>query len=656
MIPGRPPRRAERGQAIVLIALMLAVLIGMVALAIDGARGYALRRDMQAAIDAAALAAGDNLQRGGSYSTAEQAAVTVFASNLRLYPAPSCSAFGSPAGSPVTVTCTFADGTVLAQTVSDLGPQGSAFSLRASRQLRLEFARVLTNGSTPTLFAAGSGSVDNLAYAPAVAALAQSGCAGAGGTALTVNGGGTLNVTGDVVSDGAVSVASGALRVAGDLYARCQSSIAGASTACYPSGASSPCSYPDVAGAVRTGFRLADAGYPAPTQLGGSQGVPGGEVVLPPGIYSSLLSLNNTRCWFLAGGVYDLPAGYSNLGDLVSNELKPPDEASTSNNATRATDQFWNAGGVNCAGSFQLTRQVGGSGSIPTGNWAIVVTSTRADVYGGVAFNRESAPSMCQVVNLNPHFNDVQLAISNVPGATAYNVYAAPPNSGCAGPFGLAMSVPVSGSVLNTNTMPCPAFTGSGCSLGHETVDLGPALQPPFAPNAAAAPGTSGAYPPDPQRPPLAAGLPNQNAARGDGVTGDRANENRCATAGGAGASCPGAVTPGAVELYVPAGGCVTTSGPGNTYVFSGAQYDWISVYEPPANTCIDVLGAGANGAYIGLFYAPGGTIGVTSQHAFDSAGTAGVMGNKVTFSGTLPSITYDAGYAPSPPATRLAA
>ncbi|OLC24685.1 MAG: hypothetical protein AUH40_08470 [Chloroflexi bacterium 13_1_40CM_65_17] len=69
-------RRYQRGQAIVLIAIMLAVVVGMGALAIDGSRAYALRRDLQAAVDAAALAAGDNFQQTGSYTSAEQAATT----------------------------------------------------------------------------------------------------------------------------------------------------------------------------------------------------------------------------------------------------------------------------------------------------------------------------------------------------------------------------------------------------------------------------------------------------------------------------------------------------------------------------------------------------------------------------------------------------
>jgi len=49
------------------IAIMLAVLVGMAALAIDGSRAYAARRDLQAAVDSAALAAADKLQQGGTY-------------------------------------------------------------------------------------------------------------------------------------------------------------------------------------------------------------------------------------------------------------------------------------------------------------------------------------------------------------------------------------------------------------------------------------------------------------------------------------------------------------------------------------------------------------------------------------------------------------
>src|ERR1700724_468899 len=115
--PGRREgrrRERQRGQAIVLIAVMLAVLIGMAALAIDGARAYSLRRDLQDSVDAAALAAGDTLQQTGSYTQAEQAATTSFGKNLRLYAAPGCApGYGSPGAAAYVVTCTYSDGTTL---------------------------------------------------------------------------------------------------------------------------------------------------------------------------------------------------------------------------------------------------------------------------------------------------------------------------------------------------------------------------------------------------------------------------------------------------------------------------------------------------------------------------------------------------------------
>src|SRR5438552_1618349 len=280
--------QAQGGQAIVLIALMLTVLIGMVAIAIDGSRAYAVRRDLQAAADAAALAAADKLQQTGSYVAAEQAATTIFGTNLRLYSSPSCSGYGTPGASPWTVSCTFSDGTVLTDVARTMGPQGSRFQISATRTLQLQFGRVLTNGTSPILGATANGAVNNLLYSPALAALNQSGCGGASGDAITINGSGTLRVNGDVVSNGSVSMASGTLRVAGDIYARCQSAIPGSVTnLCYPSGASTPCSFPDVAGATRAGYRLADPGYPVPS-VGGSQGFGSSNVVVPAGAYSSM--------------------------------------------------------------------------------------------------------------------------------------------------------------------------------------------------------------------------------------------------------------------------------------------------------------------------------------------------------------------------------
>src|SRR5207302_10199126 len=190
-----------------------------------------------------------------------------------------------------------------------------------------------------------------------------------------------------------------------------------------------PCTYPEVAGATRSGFRLADPSYPAPTMLGGGQGLPNSNVVLLSGVYSALPFLNGAHCWFLSGGVYGFQAGLTNVGDFVSNELKPPDEPDASNNAVRAANQFWDTDGVECAGAVDVTI-VGGPRGIPVGNWAFELTSVRTDTYAGVNYTRESAPSMCYPQNVNNSGQNVQIAVSNVPGATSYNIYASPPSAG----------------------------------------------------------------------------------------------------------------------------------------------------------------------------------------------------------------------------------
>ena len=220
---------------------MLAVVVGMAALAIDGARAYAVRREIQEALDSAALAASDKLQQNGSYPAAEQAAATIFGTNLRLYTAPSCApGYGTPGAGPYTVACTYSDGTVLTQVVSALGARGSQFSMTATRSLPLQFARILTNGATPTLAGSASGSVNNQLYSPTIAALNQAGCGGTSGSAITINGSGTLLLGGDIVSDGVISVAAGSANVAGDIYARCQSTVGGTVSSCYPSGRGGP--------------------------------------------------------------------------------------------------------------------------------------------------------------------------------------------------------------------------------------------------------------------------------------------------------------------------------------------------------------------------------------------------------------------------------
>jgi hypothetical protein len=647
----------------VLIAITLAVVVGMAALAIDGSRAYALRRDLQAAVDSAALAAGDKLQQTGSYASAEQAASTIFGTNLRLYSLPSCApGYGSPGASPLTVTCTYSDSTVLTQVVSALGPQGSRFQLTATHSLQLQFARILTNGSSPIIAGAASGGVNNLLYAPTIAVLSQAGCGGVPGVAISTTSGGTLNVVGDVVSSGAISIA-GSAQVTGDVYARCQSSVPNVVTLCYPSGDPTPCTYPDVAGATRSGYNFVDPNYPPPPIVGAAQARPGSNVVLSAGTYAADPEFSAGACYFLAGGVYKWQGGYTNNGGFVSNKLRPPDEPTFNNNTVLATHQFWNTDNVNCAGSFRLNA-VGGS-AIREGNWAVVITSVRTALYAGVPYQRESAPSYCNAVTVGDN-QIIQVHISNVPGATSYNVYVAPPNNGCSGPFGLAGSLAVVGSVQNNNAVGCPVYSGPGCSLGNESANFDSTLLGPlFAPNSLAAPGVVGSFPPSGETAPLRSNLPNEDPNRAAPPAGDRANENQCDTPAGALTTCPGpasaaAITPGAVAFYIPSGGCLNDTSSGDNVIFSGYQYNWMALYEPgaanpPANTCSNFLGAATDSGFVGLVYTPSAAITMQKAATFRTDEVGGLIANTLTFSGQLPTILGDtADYGPMPQASRL--
>jgi hypothetical protein len=659
-----PPRK-QSGQAIVLIAIMLAVVVGMAALAIDGSRAYALRRDLQAAVDAAALAAADSLQQIGLYPSAESAATASFDANARLYSGPSsCSPYAAPDAThnPRTITCNYGDGTVLTQVVTALGPAGTQFTISASRQLVLQFARILTNGTTPRLSATASGGVNNLLYTPTIAALSQAGCGGMPGSAITTTSGGTLNIVGDVVSSGAISL-QGSADVAGDVYARCQASVPGVYTECYPSGAATPCTWPDIAGQTKSGYNFVDPNYPQPVVTGGSMGAPGDTAVLSAGTYAADpafdISGNNGRCYFLAGGVYLWQRGYSNYGDFVSNELKPPDEAAYNNNTSAANHSMWNTDGFNCAGAFQVSA-VGGSPIITReGTWSIELTSVRTDSYNGVSYTRESAPSYCHTVSVGDN-QVIQIQISNVPGATSYNVYAAPPNNGCSGLFGLIGSIAVVGTPQNySTTSTCPAYSGSTCSLGHESVILVGTL---FAgnPMCSVSPGFLGSCPPAGETAPLRSNLPNENANRAAPPGGDRANENQCQTVARVLTPCPGAITPGAVAFVIPNGGCLNNTQGGDNVIFSGYQYNWMALYEPgafnpPANTCSNLMGAATDSAFIGLVYTPMAAITVDKASAFRTDEGGGVIAYTLTFGGQLPTIIGDAAdYGPVPPGARL--
>jgi hypothetical protein len=84
-----------------------------------------------------------------------------------------------------------------------------------------------------------------------------------------------------------------------------------------------------------------------------------------------------------------------------------------------------------------------------------------------------------------------------------------------------------------------------------------------------------------------------------------------------------------------------------------------MSVYEPgpanpPANGCVNTLGAASNSGYIGMIYMPSASASITSPYSFEVAGGGGVLADSFGFTGTMPAIAYNSSYAPVPPASRI--
>src|SRR3982075_1218853 len=87
----RRRHKREQGQALVLIALAMLVILGFLGLAVDGGHAYWERRILQNAVDAGALAASDNYQDSVSISASNQSAATEYAANERIYGSASAS-------------------------------------------------------------------------------------------------------------------------------------------------------------------------------------------------------------------------------------------------------------------------------------------------------------------------------------------------------------------------------------------------------------------------------------------------------------------------------------------------------------------------------------------------------------------------------------
>ena len=660
--------RNQRGQAIVMVALIIVVLFGFLGLAMDGGRGYLDRRSLQASVDAASLAAAYNYMNTIDPAQAEQAATNEYANNQRLYNPPyppSCTGIGT-----ANVLCLFGDPTNQVLTIAMVSHSiaGVTFKVTATHQIGVTVMQAVGVGSTMNIGATATALARKSGtFGAAIQTLAPFGCGSFGGSSLTFQGNSTTLVTGDIWSNGNIfdnSAAAGG-SVTGNVVAICPNSPF----------LNTPTPW-TVSGSQANGWNMPDPNYTMPiidstprtwNASNGSTEMPG-TYANDPGLPAS------SGCYFLAGGVYDFAAGFTDNGGFVSNELRPPDEpfittssaamsgtvtsipvpalavgipanspiwvagqaftvtsaaalgatsipiqstvlgaaiasGSTVISTARSNHQFWDANRGTCGSTFSLSSP--GSGSLAAGSYSVELTATRYE---------STTSSSCSAQGPNCYLREsapsmcrtinlstsgnLKIDVTSDPGATDFNVYLAQ-NSTCTG---LTFC-----SRLGSGTV-------SNCTAG-------------------------GAVPPDPERPPLAPSLPNTDPAVGAPPSGDLGNESHCVNSSGTNVACPNAWTPGAVELVMPgvtgSMPCLNLRGQGDIYVFSGYQYSRVVLYQPGPeqssvpNTCGNnkVNGNGFT-SLIGILYLPAASVTINGNSAYQATIAGGVIAWTATIIG----------------------
>jgi Flp pilus assembly protein TadG len=602
---------SERGQALVMTAMMLVVLFGMAGLAIDGGRAYWERRILQNAVDAGALAASDNYQDSNTISASLHAAANEYAANERIYTV----AAASPSWTSTSVDITWpgaADTVHIVVAVAVV----TTFDVTSSHRVNLAFMQVLGVPSPITIGAhAQSRARTGGTFGAGLITLATDLCAGGVVDSLGVTGGGSVTVTGaNVQVNGSVNLSPGTLSTNGTFSDNCTNPVPPGVTA--------------TLGKFAGVAPVADPGWTSgPLANYNTAQTVGTNVVLLPGTYASNF-FGVGACYFMTPGIYQLNGSFNTVNTtMFSNYLRPPDEpawtgAAPDYNNNVGANELWGS----CAGSFTVSA-VASAPSLPAGWYGVVVTSTRTDYYppqsmGGTAYARESSPSTCHAVQVGAG-QGLKVAINNVPGATGYNVYAAfsagssPCNQllyGYAGSIanGVVETTTTLGSVnttftaTNIPTSPIPANVGLACNVGVY-VSLCAAATGAFGAATPPGDGAETAPAPSPALAPQFPASPAQDVPSRGG--GDRANENQCRPVGVVGAPCAGAtVTPGAVQLYFPNGQCYYIDDNTNIRVFSGIQYRWIAIYSPP-NSCLPIIADFSQVALIGAMYWPQGVL-----------------------------------------------
>jgi Flp pilus assembly protein TadG len=665
--------RSQRGQAIVIVALVLTVLFGFMGLVIDGGRGYLDRRHMQASVDAAALAAAYDYMNSSDYGQAELVATNEFANNARLYATPSCSGYGGP-----EVTCTYSDPTseTLTIDVASHSIAGVTFTATAWHRIPTTFMQVLGVGPTMAVGATATAVARHQGTnGAAIQTLSPGSCNGTL-PSLVFTGTSQTNVTGDVWSDGIINDNGSAWgTINGNVINVC------------PDVPPSRLQNFTVSGSQASGFNIPDPGFAEPTfnTTARTWNSTSGSTELP-GTYASDPQLTGgAGCYFLAGGIYTFSGGFTDNGGFVSNELKPPDEPNlvangrpnvtalstaltgtrltsiavsalpgavptgslldiagqvftTSANAAagattiginrqdvvgtiasgtivtiRTNPQFWDSNGVNCSSSFTLSSPGLGS-SLSGGTYSVEVTSVRWQA-NGVASCSGPASSTCYKRESAPSMCKI-ITVANS-GIVKVDVGAIP------GATDFNVYMATNGS--------CSGFSFCQDTGGNFTTTI----------NAAC----TGGAPPDVQYLPVAAGLPNADPPSATPPSGDLANSTHCVDpTSGSNVACPSAWTVDAVMFFIPGGGsasvCLNLQGGGDIFLYSGYQYQRILVYEPgpqqpaPPNTCSNNVAGHGITSLIGIFYMPAAGVTIIGSSSYLATIAGGVISWTATIKG----------------------
>jgi Flp pilus assembly protein TadG len=654
---------------------------------------------------------------GNLYGSTLPKAKQIYANNLHLYSAPTSDTITTTFVGPTanlqqdTEIVQYAGGYSLTIVATNTQFNGYQFTFTTVHQLPLAFMQIFGGPTAVTINATATSIVGNQRQTPALLTLSNGNCA------LTLTGAAQLTVLGDVYTNGTACIdpnlheagncygAAGSNCNVATYY--CYNSTPGFIP--YPP----PCNAGDTQGtAVVPAPSLPDPGYLAPsvpyypTVQTYNRYNRGTWTEMSPGTYLGLFHLTGgtASCAFLDAGVYQWQGGYKSdaTGSLLSNELKAPDEEAYATPGTTnvASPQFWDMNSTNCAGHFNLTvvpapgngiKHQGGSG-----NWGVELTSVRYDrfldptvtpnpCFAVPGCRRESAPSACKLVNtLDTNNSGIDVNVTqNAPGAQYYLVYINP--NGCdglpnnfsfagrflapgfadaGGPPAIAAGPYPSGAnmtlVNGVNGWNCPVVGVTICNIAYN--QLTPNVlcfaqtraQLCQTPDDELAPQCFSSCPPpagllSQENPPMALEYPPYTG-------GDIANENYCVVSPNPGdpvAPCATAkVTPGAVQFYLNPG-CFDQNAQGATYVFSGEQYNWIVIYQPPGNACANTMNGGASTQFIGTIYTPSAGWTISGGNRSPLAGQVIAYTAKVSGSAAV-GIDFNPNYAPAPPAARL--